>query len=351
MIFPQIIRVSSRRQFPGRAAKLSRLKMKPISRRHIAAFASAVFVGLGCSCTGGASGRGVHDASAAPALTAAEFSADSAYAYLARQVGFGPRVPGTAPHAACAAWLEAELRRHGADSVIVQRFPGVVNIMGRYNPDARQRILLAAHWDTRPWADAEDDSSLHSKPIDGANDGASGVGVLLEIARQLGSVRPESGVDILFVDAEDSGDSGDDTSWCVGTQRWAGDTPYGPESPAPAFAIVLDMVGGRGARFHREALSVSQAPSVVDRVWATAAAIGHGDIFVNEPGGALVDDHLFIYRAGIPAIDIVESRNEQTGSFPPTWHTLADNLSNIDRVPLRAAGETVMTLIRNFQKQ
>lgn len=296
----------------------------------------------------GCSGRNATSATteSAPAITAAEFSADSAYGYIARQVEFGPRVPGSAPHSECARWLAAELKRHGADTVITQRAPGIINIMGRYNPAATERILLAAHWDTRPWADAEDDPALHSRPIDGANDGASGVGVLLEIARQLGRERPGIGVDLLMLDAEDGGNEGENDSWCVGTQYWAQHTPYG-NSDAPRYAIVLDMVGGRGARFHREQMSTMQAPSVVDKVWATAASIGHGDTFVNQPGGALVDDHIYIYKAGIPAIDIVESRNEQTGSFPATWHTLADNIDNIDRAPLKAVGETVMTLIRN----
>lgn len=308
-------------------------------------------IALTASLTG-CSGRAARDDAArdeAPTLQAAEFSADSAYGYIARQVAFGPRVPGSAAHGECARWLAGELTRHGADTVITQRAPGVVNIMGRYNPDAAERILLAAHWDTRPWADAESDETLHSRPIDGANDGASGVGVLLEIARQLHSERPAIGVDLLLVDAEDSGDSGDNESWCVGTQYWTQHTPY-DSSTAPRYAIVLDMVGGRGARFHREQMSTLQAPGIVDKVWATAAAIGHGDTFVNQPGGALVDDHIYIYKAGIPAIDIVESMNEQTGSFPPTWHTLDDNMSNIDRAPLRAVGETVMTLIRNHQK-
>lgn len=325
-------------------------QMKHPEKRHIASMA-AVLVALAVTACGGRAGREAQSADSAPALTAAEFSADSAYSYVARQVEFGPRVPGTPAHASCARWLEAELRRHGADSVIVQRFPDAVNIMGRYNPKAAERVLLAAHWDTRPWADAEPDESLHSRPIDGANDGGSGVGVLLEIARQLGRQHPGIGVDILFVDAEDGGNPGDDDSWCIGTQRWATDMPYGDSVPVPSAAIVLDMVGGTGARFHREALSTVQAPALVDRLWAIASAIGHGDTFVNEPGGALVDDHLYIYRAGIPAIDIVESRNAVTGTFPPTWHTLDDNLSAIDRAPLRAAGETVMTYIRNYPRK
>lgn len=323
---------------------------------------SILFALTAAACAACGNGKSAETAGAGSAATveAAPFSADSAYAYIERQVAFGPRVPGTPGHAACAAWLESELRRHGADSVIVQRATvtrhdgkklDIANIMGRFNPQAEKRVLLAAHWDTRPWADAEADESLHSTPIPGANDGGSGVGVLLEIARQLGQKRPDIGVDLLMVDAEDSGTSGQEdpqggSSWCLGTQYWAEHTPY-TAADAPLYAIVLDMVGGAGARFHREVLSQRAVPSVVDKVWGLAARLGHGDTFVNEQGGAIVDDHLFIMNAGIPAIDIVESQSSATGSFPATWHTMADDMNSIDRAPLRAAGETVTTLIYN----
>lgn len=296
---------------------------------------------------------------AADSLTAAPFSADSAYAYIERQLAFGPRVPGSEGHKACAIWLENEMKRHGADTVTVQRATvqrhdgvsiPIANIMARFNPDAGKRVLLAAHWDTRPWADEENDASLHSRPIPGANDGGSGTAVLLELARQFGLQRPEIGVDLLLVDAEDSGVSGSDdpddgsSSWCLGTQYWVDYHPY-TAATLPQYAIVLDMVGGTGARFHREAVSQYAVPSVVNKVWGLAARLGHGDTFVNETGGSVLDDHVFIMRAGIPAIDIIENSNQATGSFAPSWHTMADDISAIDRRPLRAAGETVATLI------
>ena len=291
--------------------------------------------------------------------TPAPFDADSAYAYVAHQVSFGPRVPGTAAHTACADWIASQLRRHGADTVIIQqatvtRHDGkklpIRNIMGQFNPSSPTRVLLAAHWDTRPWADADDNPSMHNTPIPGANDGGSGVGVLLEIARQLGLKRPDIGVDLLMVDAEDSGISGEEpdgsSSWCLGTQHWVENHPY-TAGNMPRYAIVLDMVGGTDARFHRELVSQQAAPAIVDKVWALASAIGHGDTFVNEPGAPVLDDHVFINGAGIPAIDIIENRNPATGSFTPVWHTMADDMSSIDRRSLRAAGETTLTLIYN----
>ncbi|MDE7471149.1 MAG: M28 family peptidase [Paramuribaculum sp.] len=291
----------------------------------------------------------------------AEFSADSAYSYVAAQVAMGPRVPTTQAHAACAAWIESELSRHGADTVVVQTSTvtdpntgkplPIRNIMGRFNPDAFERILLLAHYDTRPTADEEKDPALHNTPIPGANDGGSGVGVLLEIARQLGIHRPDKGVDLLFVDAEDLGissdaENGSDTedTWCLGSQYWASNMPYSAAT-MPDMAIVLDMVGGKGAKFHREQFSDAYASALVNRVWQTAARLGYADRFINSQGGPILDDHLPLLRAGIPTIDIVESRADATGSFPATWHTLSDDITNIDPASLKAAGHTVISLI------
>ena len=285
-----------------------------------------------------------------------EFNADSAYNYVKAQVNFGPRVPGTQGHIRCAQYLVEELKRCGVDTVIEQKttvtaFNGdklpINNIMGQVNKDAMSRVLLLAHWDTRPWADAEDDKSKHNTPIPGANDGGSGVGVLLEIARCLQIKRPTIGVDILFVDAEDYGTSfGAENTRCLGTQYWVNNMPY-KQGRVPLYGILLDMVGGIDAKFHREYLSQYLAPSVVDKVWGMASALGYGNIFANPIGGSIVDDHMYINQAGIPCIDIIESQNPQTGSFNPTWHTLDDNMSNIDRKSLKAVGQTVLNVIYN----
>lgn len=291
----------------------------------------------------------------APQTVAADFDADSAYAAVKAQTDMGPRTPGSAAHARCADWIAASLTRYGADTVIRQR-PEVTgpdgrpakidNIMGRFNAAAPARILIAAHYDTRPVADNDPDPANHSKPIDGANDGASGVGVIMELARQIGLKNPAVGVDFLLVDLEDSGNEGENESWAIGTQYWAAHTPYTADN-RPRFAIVLDMVGGSGAVFTREAMSMQIAPSVVAKVWAAAQSLGHGNRFVNRDGGGVVDDHIFISRAGIPAIDIIECSNPATGSFPPAWHTMADNISVIDRDVLGAVGQTVATVIYN----
>lgn len=295
----------------------------------------------------------------AQAVPVGNFNADSAYGYIKQQLAFGPRVPGSAGHRACGQWLESTLRRSGADTVIAQRadvraFNGdklpLHNIIARYNPGAGKRVLLVAHWDTRPWADADADEANHDRPIPGANDGASGVAVLLEIARNFALRQPAAGVDIFLTDAEDYGSSGtgDDESWCLGTQHFMANLPYTP-AEMPEFAIVLDMVGGRGAVFKREYFSEQYARPYVDKVWQAAARLGYGDRFANVSGPGIIDDHLFVMRGGIPAIDIVECENAATGSFPPQWHTMADDIDAIDPATLQAVGTTVLDLLYNLQ--
>lgn len=293
-----------------------------------------------------------------------QFNSDSAYAYVKQQVDFGTRVPGSAGHKKCEKYIVDELNRHGADTVILQSaevtaFNGdslpITNILAQFNRENNYRVLLAAHYDTRPWADNESSDENRRRPILGANDGASGVGVLLEVARLLAEYTPQIGVDLLFVDAEDYGDASGwdrkDDTWCLGTQYWVGNMPYNQENK-PAFGIVLDMVGGLDARFHREYYSNKHARSLVDKVWAAGANAGFADKFINEVGGSLVDDHVFINEAGIPCIDIVECNNAITRSFPPTWHTLNDDMSSIDKRSLLAAGQTVLNVLygeRNFR--
>jgi hypothetical protein len=172
------------------------------------------------------------------------------------------------------------------------------------------------------------------------------VGVLLEIARQIGHKAPAIGVDILLCDAEDSGSHDIDESWAIGTKYWTANMPYA-KGVLPEYGILLDMVGGRGAKFHREYFSQNYASNIVDKVWNTAAAVGESDRFVNAIGGAITDDHLSVNEAGIPCIDIIECYNEQTGAFNPTWHTTADNLDNIDPAVLHATGLTVINVIYN----
>lgn len=306
---------------------------------------------LGCASGKGADSSADSAADENPALAASAFSADSAYRYVERQVEFGPRVPNTEAHRQAADWLSSELKRHGAQVVeqalTLKAFDGTSlkarNIMGRYNPDSAERILLLAHWDCRPWADEDPDETRHAQPVDGANDGASGVGVLLEIARQLGVQSPNKGVDILFVDAEDWGSAGDDESWALGAKAFAQNPPIADY--APREAILLDMVGGPNATFCREYFSEQGGNGLNTRLWTLAAQLGLDANFPNREGSAITDDHIPLIQAGIPAVDIIEY-NAANGGFNPRWHTASDNMEGISSSTLDAVGKVVMTYLR-----
>lgn len=333
-------------------------------KRHLLAALFCILTTIGTtvtSCSGTAStGKTVKAPHPKKQLNVpAKFNRDSAYAYVRRQVAFGPRVSGTEENRQCRDYIVKTLDRFQAKNVRVQKgnvtaFNGdnfeIGNVMASYGPDVKDRILLVAHYDTRPWCDSDNNEENRLKPVLGANDGASGVGVLLEIARQLAQHQPAIGVDFLFVDAEDygqsSGFSTHDSSWCLGTQNWIENMPYAPDS-LPRYAVLLDMVGGLDAKFHREYYSDQRAKNIVDKVWSIADRSGYESRFVNKNGGAVVDDHLFLNDAGIPAIDIIESKNDATGTFPPTWHTVNDTMENIDPSSLEAAGQTVLNLIYN----
>lgn len=290
---------------------------------------------------------------------APSFDADSAYSYVARQVTFGPRVPGSRAHDECGNWLVAQLKRLGAtvteqtDRVTAwdgKQLP-MRNIIGSYRPDSRKRVMLCAHWDCRPWADNDPDPNNHHTPVDGANDGASGVGVLLEVARQIQQQAPAIGVDILFFDVEDYGvpqfkpEVDSDGSWCLGSQYWAS-VPHVPGYNA-RFGILLDMVGAHGATFYVEGFSEHYAPSVVSKVWDKAHALGYGSYFPRQSGGYITDDHLPVNRiARIPCIDIIPMIPDcDQSSFGPTWHTVNDNMDHIDRHTLKAVGQTVLEVV------
>lgn len=328
---------------------------------HLCKKISSVLVGsivLFCACSGKSNSSPIN-ATAEPATTkkleTVDFNADSAYAHVAKQVAMGPRVPGSEANAKLGKYIVDHLNKYGADTVLVQRTNAMVadkstpitNIMGRFGVDRHKRVILLAHYDTRPIADEDPEESKRNQPIDGANDGGSGTGVLLEIARTIGQQMPDSiGVDILFVDAEDSGNSGDDESWCIGTKEWVKRMPY-KIGMKPRFGILLDMVGGRNAVFHREYFSEQAARSINDKVWSRAAVSGFGSRFPNSVGIPVVDDHVPLIKAGIPTIDIIENRNPSTGYFNPTWHTHADNLSNIDKETLGVVGQVVVNTLYN----
>jgi len=287
------------------------------------------------------------------------FSADSAMEYVRRQVAFGPRVPGTKAHDDCRDWLMATLTGFGADTVTDIGEPVTVydgntfamsNILAIFNTEAKTRILLLAHYDTRPHADNDPDTSRQAQAFDGANDGASGVAALLEIARNIGISCPDSiGVDILLTDLEDYGTSDasltddPDASWCLGSQWFAANYPVARYR----YGILLDMVGGRDAHFNREYFSAHNAPLPTARVWDMAHRLGLDKRFPMQLGGAVNDDHLPLIHAGLQTTDIIESANRTTGSFNPTWHTHADNIDNIDPAAIADAGTVVLNVVYN----
>lgn len=310
----------------------------------------ALTAALLLSCGAGRKDSGEETAAkAAPARTAA-FCADSAYQYVKRQVEFGPRVPGTKAHAACADWLASTLRRHGAEvseqTATLTTFDGtripMRNIFARINPKEPERILLLAHWDTRPWADNDPDQANHSRPLDGANDGASGAAILLETARSAKEAGITKGIDILLCDAEDWGTEGDDDSWALGARHFAGHLPA--EGYSPKAAILLDMVGATDATFMREYFSQLSNPALADEIWAIANSLGYADMFPNKMGSAVNDDHVELIKAGIPCIDIIDYRDGQ--GFFSGWHTMADNIDAISRETLGAVGEVIEAYLK-----
>lgn len=285
-----------------------------------------------------------------PELEIPKFDRDSALQYVADQVAFGPRVPNTAEHAAGRDYLITQLERFGASTsrqdFSVRAYTGTIlngsNIIGRINPENSRRILLAAHWDSRHIADSPLNGGDPTASVDGADDGASGVGVLLEIARILGQNELDLGVDIVFFDVEDHGTSSDPNSWGLGAQHFSRNLPFAK----PEYGILLDMVGARGARFPVEGYSRQFAPNIVNKVWRLANQLGYGAYFVSEAGAAITDDHFFVNTiARIPMIDIIHRTRNTTTGFGEHWHTDQDNMDIIDKRTLRAVGQTVLTLL------
>ena len=282
-----------------------------------------------------------------PVVQPPPFSADSAYRWLSKQVEMGPRAPGTLAHGRCATYLESELRRFTPH--VTRQQPPVTahdgkrftlqNIIARFKPEAEKRILLCAHWDSRPRA--EMDSERPGAPILAANDGASGVAVLLEVARNLAANPPPCGIDIVLFDLEDYGESAAENSYCLGSQYWSR-TPHIPGYQAE-YGILLDMVGGKGARFFREGTSRTYAPHVVDKVWRNAQRLGYGNWFLNQDGNGITDDHYYINKiSDIPTIDIIELDPGSETGFGRYWHTHKDDLSLIDPSTLHAVGHTLL---------
>ena len=286
------------------------------------------------------------------------FNRDSAYQFIQKQVDFGPRVPNSPEHTACKEWLAAKLASYGA-TVIQQDFTATTyvgtklnstNIIGQINPEHQKRILLGAHWDTRFIAEEDPDQERRGEPILGADDGASGVGALLEIARVISENPIDMGVDIIFFDAEDQGarDSEDNTTWCLGAQHWGRNLHVNGYSAK--FGILLDMVGARGAVFQREETegiypNYRTINALYARVWQLAQSMGKRNLFIDRRVRGIIDDHYFVNKlTGIPMIDIIHKPVGEE-PFGPHWHTHNDDMSIIDKNVLGSVGQVVLAVL------
>jgi glutaminyl-peptide cyclotransferase len=271
------------------------------------------------------------------------FDQENAYRFLEKQCDFGPRVPGSDGHKQCKEYLLQTLRLY-ADQVTTQDFmfsfsppqttTTASNIIANFQPDMGKRILLCAHWDTRPWADADPEPANWNRPVMGANDGASGVAVLLEIARILKQTKPAIGVDILFFDAEDAGHHDQEKSFAQGSAAFARqmDRAYRPQ-----YGILLDMIGDTDLTIQKEVNSVRNAPQVVEMVWNKAAELGISS-FKTDIGYAVFDDHIPLLEVGIPCIDLIDFDY-------PYWHTTQDTPDKCSAASLGKVGRVLLALI------
>lgn len=322
-----------------------------------------ILLGIAClglvlcfqSCEGESNKPSTSKSEVAKSVKIPSFNADSAYVFIEKQLSFGPRVPGTEEHKACKNWLVSKLKSYGAD-VIEQEFIANIytgdrwqsyNIIGQINPNEQKRIILAAHWDSRMIAEEDKDKKRIDEPILGADDGGSGVGVLLEIARLLHANPIENlGIDIILFDAEDQGKRGPEeptTNWCLGAQHWSKNKHK--NGYRAKYGILLDMVGGKNPKFGKEQFSKAYAGVLQEKIWTMANAMGYSNMFSNDNTGAITDDHYFVNTiAGIPMIDIINHDVDGTG-FASHWHTHNDDMSAIDKSTLKSVGQVVTAAI------
>lgn len=286
-----------------------------------------------------------------------DFNADSAYSFIEQQIKYGPRVPSTESHRLTRTFLVNTLKKYaGAKNVGLQKFSKVVyndtlemaNIIAVINPTVTDRILLTAHWDSRPRSEEASTEDLMKKPVLGADDGASGVAVLLEIVRVCSLQKPEIGIDIVLFDGEDYGKPSDLSNYFLGSRYWADNQPS--KNYKPRFGILLDMVGAKNATFLKEQFSLQKAPSLVDGIWRIAEEIGYQEYFRNKIGSQIADDHYILNRyLKFPTIDIInhELNNDGSLKFPAHWHSENDTIEIIDKKTLKATGQVLLELLFN----
>ncbi|MBI5914795.1 MAG: M28 family peptidase [Bacteroidetes bacterium] len=311
---------------------------------------------VGCKSDSSETNTGDTEAEDIQLLAVPKFERDSAFSFVAKQVGFGPRVPNSEAHRKCREWLVNQFKNYGLN-VTLQPFTAKaytgktlngVNIIAQYKPQLAKRILLAAHWDSRHIADSPLSTERKNEPILGADDGGSGVGVLLEIARTLQANPAELGVDFVLFDAEDHGNDNDEQpqteSWCLGSQHWSKNVV--PAGYSPRYGILLDMVGAKGIHFTKETVSMNFAPEVMNKVWKLGQGLGYTNYFTEEKSGGVTDDHYFVNTiAHIPMIDLIGKSADTKTGFGAHWHTHNDNLDIIDVRALRAVGQTLLEVI------
>ena len=290
-----------------------------------------------------------------------KFNADSAFAFVKAQCDFGPRVPNSAAIEQCGDYIEAKFKSYGLEvtnqRTTVSGWDGTSlkcrNIIAAYKPEATERVIICSHYDSRPWADNDPDESKRREPVMAANDGASGVGVMLEVARLIAQLNPKVGVDFICFDAEDYGapdwapqavQNVSEETWCLGSQYWS-EHPH-KEGYEARYGILLDMVGGKGATFSFEGFSKKYAQDIVIRTWEAARYADAADYFPNTDGGYVTDDHIPMNeKAHIRTIDIIPFHTDGNSSFGPTWHTTHYTVDNIDPNVLRAVGQTLIQLL------
>ncbi|MBX3173593.1 MAG: M28 family peptidase [Gemmatimonadaceae bacterium] len=299
------------------------------------------------ACGGGADARPGDAAAANVSTAASEFDADAAMRYVTAQIEFGPRVPGTAAHRAAGDWMVREFGAR-ADTMLVQTWTHTTedgqrlpmrNVLARFNPAAARRVLYVAHWDSRPRADKEMRAEDRNKPIPGANDGASGVALLLGVADALKANPVAVGVDLLLVDGEDWGSFDTNTDVLLGAKYFATHLPSA--TYAPEFGVVWDMIGKADARFLYESHSVRAAPEVVQRVWTTAQRLGHGIYFPTREYGPITDDHLPLIEAGLKVIDVIDLDYAY-------HHTLEDTADKVSRATMQVVGDVALAVLRGL---
>lgn len=291
-------------------------------------------------------GNGEEGSNAAGPGKSPGISAERAYALVQEQVAFGPRVPGTLTHRAAGDWLDS-LFRATADTLVVQAFThraadGRVlrlrNFLARFRPDDPTRLLFLAHWDTRPVADQSEDPVERTRPVPGANDGASGTAVLLALAELFDSIPPPIGVDLLLVDGEDYGDFSEDRDVFLGSRHFASNLPAGAR---PLYGVLIDMVGDRELDLYVEGYSQTYAPEIVRRVWDRAEEIGYGHIFHRSVRHTVRDDHIPLNEAGIATINLIDFDYGPGNAY---WHTTADTPDKVSGESLKAVGDVLASL-------